>query len=263
MAWALEAQYIRIAKTIINNGLDRETRNAVTRSLPFQTLEFNLADGFFPLLTTRKMFYKGVLGEYAAMIRGPKHIKDFEEWGCNYWSQWANEDGTINVDYGNAWRDFNGVDQMAHVIDSLRNNPADRRMVISGWRPDQLNDLSLPCCHHNYQFYANGNSLDLLWIQRSGDWMVGVPSDVVLASVMLLCFADVAGYTPGNVKFIVGDAHIYQEHINDATKQIRRLPWAPPKYKLKSQSDVYSFKPDDLELTEYKYEDAIKYNVKD
>ena len=263
MAWTLESQYIDIARKIIHNGTVRETRNAVTHSLPFQTMEFSLESGFFPLFTTRQMFYKGVLGEYAAMIRGPRHVKDFERWGCNYWNQWANEDGSIAVDYGNAWRDFNGVDQMAHVIDSLLNNPADRRMVISGWRPDKLDDLNLPCCHHNYQFYSDGSTLDLLWVQRSGDWMVGVPSDVVLSATMLLCFSSVASLKPGTVKFIVGDAHVYADHINDAHKQIKRLPWAPPKYDLKKQSDVYSFEPSDLTISSYKYEDSIKYSVKE
>lgn len=263
MAWLYENEYLKVARNIIHNGVMRDTRNARTYSLPFQTLDITLEDGYFPMLTTRKMFYKGVLGEYAAMIRGPKHVKDFEKWGCNYWKQWANPDGSIDVDYGNAWIDFNGVDQMGKVVYSLLNNPADRRMVISGWRPDKLDDLSLPCCHHSYQFYSDGDSLDLLWIQRSGDWMVGVPSDVVLSATMLLCFASVCSLKPRNIKFIVGDAHVYEEHIPEAVKQIRQLPWGPPEYKLKSQQDVYSFKPDDLTIEGYKALPAIKYIVKE
>jgi len=161
MSILVEGFYQDITRRIIADGTERKGRNGNTKSLPFQQLTFDLSDGFLPLLTTRQMFYKGILGEYAAMIRGPKHVNDFKKFGCNYWDQWSDEDGNINIDYGNAWIDYNGVNQMEYVLDSLRNNPADRRMVINGWRPDKLNDLSLPCCHHNYQFYANGNSFQL------------------------------------------------------------------------------------------------------
>ena len=263
MAWLVEQEYINITKRIIADGVPRDGRNGMTYSLPFQQLNFDLSSGHFPLLTSRRIFYKGVLGEYAAMIRGPKHVNDFKQFGCNYWDAWADEEGNLNVDYGNAWIDYNGVDQMANVLSSLRNNPADRRMVINAWRPDRLSDLSLPCCHHSYQFWSDGKSVDLLWIQRSGDWMVGVPSDMVLASTMLLCFASLSGLTARNVKMIIGDAHIYDEHIPTAGEQCRRLGWNPAKYTLKPQTDLYSFLPEDLEITEYKYEPSLKYLLKD
>ena len=258
-----EAQFLAVADNILKNGFERKGRNGTTLSLPFQQLKFSLQDSF-PLLTTRKMFYKGVLGEYAAMIRGPAHVQDFIDWGCNYWNLWAEEDGSINVDYGNAWRNFNGVDQMAAVVDSLINNPHDRRMVISGWRPDNLEELSLPCCHHNYQFYEHDGIVDLLWIQRSGDWMIGVPSDAVFASVMLMCFADVTGKIPGSITMVIGDAHIYGEHIEAAKQQVQRpIIDTNLKVELKDQADVYSFKPNDLIIEGYKYSDAIKYELKD
>jgi len=263
MSILVEGFYQDITRRIIADGTERKGRNGNTKSLPFQQLTFDLSDGFLPLLTTRQMFYKGILGEYAAMIRGPKHVNDFKKFGCNYWDQWSDEDGNINIDYGNAWIDYNGVNQMEYVLDSLRNNPADRRMVINGWRPDKLSDLSLPCCHHSYQFWSDGKVVDLLWIQRSGDWMVGVPSDMVFASVMLLCFADLAGCRPRNVNMVIGDAHIYEEHIPEATKHSKRLPWFPPTYKLKPQKDLYSFVPEDLEINNYQHNEPIKYLLKD
>ena len=232
-----ERGYKKIAHDILHNGSYRKTRNGHVRSLPNQILKITGLDhGVFPIITTRYIHWPGILGEYAALIRGPKNVEDFERWGCNYWSYLGDENGNLNLDYGNLWIDADGRNQMQEVANDLRNNPTSRRMVISGWRPDKLDDLNLPCCHHNYQFYSDGNTLDLLWIQRSGDWMVGVPSDVVLSATMLLCFSSVAALRPGTVKFIVGDAHVYADHINDAHKQIKRLPWAPPKYDLKKQN---------------------------
>ena len=184
-----ERDYLNIAKDIINNGHSSRGRNGITRSLPFPSLEFDLRSGQLPLLTTRKMYTAGILGEYAAVIRGPKHVDDFRRWGCNYWNKWADANGNLRVDYGNAWRDYNGVDQMAAVLHKLRSDPRDRRLLINAWRPDQLEDLSLPCCHYAYQFWSNGRELSLLWHQRSADWAVGVPSDALFAAVMCACFA--------------------------------------------------------------------------
>ena len=263
MAWLFEERYLNIAEKIIRNGSTQSTRNGITYSLPNQTLKFDLTDGTFPLLTTRKSYYKGVLGEYAAMIRGPKHVDDFKRFGCNYWDNWADKEGNIKVDYGNAWINYEGFNQMEYVLDLLRNNPTSRRMVISGWRPNKLDDLDLPCCHHNYQFWSDGKVVDLLWVQRSGDWMVGVPSDAILASIMLLCFSSLAGLTARSVNMVVGDAHIYEEHANEAHKQIRKTPWYPPNFKLTTQKTLYSFVPEDLTIEDYKHEEPIKYVLKD
>ena len=263
MSYLVEQEYLNIMKDINWNGVRKEGRNGAYYSIPFPQLSWDMSGGFFPLITTRKMFYKGVLGEYAAMIRGPKHIEDFRKWGCNFWDAWAEEDGSINVDYGNAWRDYNGVNQMEYVLDALTNNPGDRRMVIDAWRPDRLTDLSLPCCHYSYQFWSDGETISLLWNQRSADWCVGVPSDMVFASVMLLCFAQLSGSKPGKVVMQFGDAHIYEEHMDQAHKQSRMNPWFPPKYRLSEQEDLYSFQPADLYLEGYQHEERLSYELKD
>lgn len=263
MAWLFEERYLNIAEKIIRNGSTQSTRNGITYSLPNQTLKFDLTDGTFPLLTTRKSYYKGVLGEYAAMIRGPKHVDDFQKFGCNYWNNWADKEGNIKVDYGNSWINYEGVNQMEYVLDLLRNDPTSRRMVITGWRPNKLNDLDLPCCHHSYQFWSDGEVVDLLWVQRSGDWMVGVPSDAILASIMLLCFSSLAGLTARSIHMVIGDAHVYQEHVVPAKMQMRRVPWYPPNFELRKQRTVYSFVPEDLIISDYKPEEPIKYILKD
>jgi thymidylate synthase len=259
----IDYKYLEVASKILTQGHVRDTRNGKTKSLPFQTLEFNIENNF-PLLKSRKIFHKGIAGEYAAIIRGPKHVDDFTKWGCNYWNQWAAEDGSIDVDYGNAWINFNGVNQMANVLDSLLFDPSDRRMVISGWNPERLEDLSLPCCHHNYQFWSDGKVVDMLWIQRSGDFMVGVPSDMVFAAIMLSCFASCAALKPRNIKMVIGDAHIYEEHQQDALKQINSTFYqhTSATYTLKPQEDLYSFEPSDLNISNYEHNEGIKYELK-
>ena len=258
-----EVDYLHTLSEILAFGTEKEGRNGKYRSLPFQDITFGcLPFGKLPLLTTRKVYTQGILGEYAAIIRGPKHVDDFKKWGCNYWDTWADEDGNLKVDYGNAWRDYNGYNQMDHVIRSLRDNPGDRRMVIDAWRPDQLASLSLPCCHYSYQFWTDGYELSLLWNQRSADWCVGVPSDMVLAATMLLSFASVAGLKPGLVKMVFGDAHVYAEHYEKAEEQLKRPILLPPSYVFAHQEDVYSFEPDHLHIYNYNHGDPIKYELK-
>jgi thymidylate synthase len=256
-----ETEYLTKARSILWTGNQREGRNGVTASLPFQTLTFDLRDGL-PLMTTRKSYYKGVFGEYAALIRGPQHIDDFTKWGCNFWKKWAQPDGTINLDYGNAWVDFHGENQMETVLNLLKNDYTDRRMLITGWDPSNLKNVDLPCCHYSYQFWSDGKHLDLLWTQRSGDWMIGVPADALLASAMVNQFASLANMIPRNVTMMIGDAHIYEDHWEATREQTRRKPFDMPLYAYKTQQDLYSFEPDDFVVKHYEHHPAIDYLLK-
>jgi len=209
-----ENAYAALVYEILAFGEERITRNGLTKAKFAKTLTFNVKNNRFPLLQGRKMHYKGVLGEFAAMIRKPKHLADFEKWGCNYWSKWANKDGSINVDYGNAW--FKGG-QLDHVRDCLKNNPTDRRMLISGWIPENLADLSLPCCHYSYQFYVeDGKYLNMIWNQRSVDMMIGLPADMILAAIWTIVLANEVDLMPGTITMNLGDCHIYEEHFDNA-----------------------------------------------
>mgnify|MGYP003626704525 FL=1 len=259
-----EKQYNKIAKNILKTGELRNTRSGWTYSLPFQELNASLKHNMFPLLTCREIFYKGVAGEYAAMIRGPKNIKDFQKWGCNYWNEWGDiSSGDLRLDYGNLWIDYNGINQIEELIKTIKYDPHSRRLLINGWRPN--NNLSLPCCHYSYQFYVSNNSIDLLWTQRSGDWMVGVPSDMTFAAIMLICIANLCDLTPRNIKMIIGDAHIYLEHKLNAKLQIEKEILSPPMYSIQKQlgeSGDVGFMPTDLEIINYKNQGKLKYDLK-
>tara|TARA_B110000858_G_scaffold198522_1_gene266168 strand:- start:8487 stop:9272 length:786 start_codon:yes stop_codon:yes gene_type:complete len=257
-----ETSYLKTANDIITQGDMRYGRNGGTLSLPTQTLTFDLRDGL-PMLTTRKSFYKGVFGEYAALIRGPKHVDDFTRWGCNFWGKWAKADGSIDLDYGNAWTDFHGVNQMETVLNLLRTDYTDRRMIITGWDPSRLAEVDLPCCHYSYQFWSDGEYLDLLWTQRSGDWMIGVPADALLASAMVCQFASLAGLKPRKVTMVVGDAHVYAEHIETARVQIAREPLELPSFTFAKQNDLTGFTPADFVVAGYKYHASLAYELKE
>lgn len=265
MSWEIN-QYGALINKILHKGEKRPSRAGDTYSIFGEKIEVDLSDGSFPLLQGRKMFYKGVLGELAAMFRGPKTVEDFEKFGCNYWKDWANEDGSIKVDYGNAWIDYNGVNQLEKVVEKLLNTPNDRRIIIDAWRPDRLDDLSLPCCHLLYQWYVrDGKFLDMVWYQRSVDTMVGLPSDIVLAATWNILLANQCGYTPGVVKLMLGDTHIYANHLEgtmDYVKQLNSIKKHDKiSYTLDPKATVFNFRPEMLVINEeeYKPKQAIKF----
>jgi thymidylate synthase len=263
-----EANYIKLIKKILNEGEEKEGRNGRTRSLFGEMIDLGDVFTEFPILQGRKIYHKGVLGELAAMLNKPKHIADFIDKGCNYWGKWAKEDGSINIDYGNVWYDFNGFDQIKDLKDKLRHNPNDRRMIVSGWNPANLDKLDLPCCHMMYQFHvSNGNTLNMLWTQRSVDTMIGLPSDAVFAATWLIILANEVGLKPGNIKMSLGDTHIYQEHLDGAwtyLSQAKSISKDSPRWELNMQKGraMEEFIPEMLRLTLYKHGNPLKFELK-
>jgi thymidylate synthase len=268
-----ETQYIDLVKLCLRSP-ERAIRNGGARSFFGHQLKVSLLEGF-PLLVGRKMFYRGVFGELAAMLRGPKHIDDFKAWGCNYWEKWANADGSISVDYGNAWLDYNGVNQLEALRQALSTNPTDRRMVITSWRPDNLANLSLPCCHYAYQFYVtNDKVLHMAWIQRSVDVMIGLPSDIVFAAAWLIAIANEFGFVPGTITLQLGDCHVYNEHIDGAKQYVRQaedrslelgseVPTYCTSLSMSRGKKFELFEPSDIVIENYKPEAAISFLLKE
>ena len=265
MLGRFEEQYFELLSKINNYGESKLGRNGSFRSIHGAQLKFDVSDRL-PILTARKIYYKGIAGEYAAFIRGFNHIDDFKKWGCNFWDSWADDQGFIKADYGNAWIDYNESNQMEEALRLLRTDPNSRRILIDAWRPDRLSMLSLPCCHYSYQFCHWNGYVDLIWTQRSADMAVGVPSDAISAAIMLNVFCDLADLNPRYVIMNLGDCHIYEEHRYQVHQMIRNVWYDKPrlinpKFNIKKQKDLYSFVPEDLEIFNYKHYDPIKFKL--
>lgn len=256
---------------ILKEGELRPTRNGETIGLFAKT--FNIDTNQIPVLSGRKMYYKAVLGELAAMFRDPKHINDFKDMGCNYWDAWADELGGINIDYGNVWHDFNGFNQMEELKRSLVEAPYSRRHIISGWRPNEVENLSLPCCHMLYQWYVTTEGkLNMIWYQRSVDVMLGLPANVILATVWNQLLANELGLINGTVNFMLGDVHIYREHLPGVEKYMMKVKElesykysrTPSNIKLVVEPGMHleDFKPDMIEEIHYSPEQPIKMECK-
>lgn len=269
-----ERDYAMLAMRVMQQGEQRQTRAGAARSLFGETLQIRLdSSELMPLIQGRQMFPEGIIGEFATFMSMAKnelsgfvHLKEFESRGCNYWKQWADGLGWLQLDYGSQW---NAGGQLAHVVDAINNNPTDRRMLIDSWVPDHVhnNTLSLPCCHYAYQFYVRDNKyVDILWHQRSTDVMVGLPSDIMLAWMWLvhLC-STTESYVPGTITMTLGDTHVYEAHVEAATEYCSRVLYgkellnlANPIYLYQhTPDDVYDFNPDGLS---YAYDHLSRMN---
>lgn len=259
-----ERQYAELLRVVMM-APERGVRNGLARSTFGMHLTIEVGNTF-PILQGRKMYPSGVFGELAAMLRGPKHIDDFKKFGCNYWDKFADADGNITLDYGNAWLDNH---QMARLFECLANDKTDRRMLINGWRPERLPELSLPCCHYSYQFYVDHNNcLHMLWSQRSVDMMLGLPSDIVFAAAWLIALANQFNLIPGRIVMSLGDCHIYSEHYEGAEEYIQRVFESTDRtavhysYGCRPGSNSLDFDPMDIFLKDYNPMPAIKLELK-
>lgn len=259
-----EKEYLQLAKDIISIWERVKGRNGTTRSLFWMQLVVDtLRFGFFPLLTTRQIFYKGVLWEFAAFMRGPKTVQDFKDFNCNYWDMWGDRKGNINVDYWNKWLNFNWKNQLLELISKIKKEPTSRRLIVNGWDPASVDSLSLPCCHYSYQFSVrSGAYLDILWTQRSADFMVGLPSDIVLAATWLIVLAKETGYIPGRIIMSLWDTHIYEEHIDAALQQMKQSILPLPQFNISPETSLFGFVPEDLQIIDYKHGPKIPYLLK-
>ena len=251
----IDLQYIDMVKRVYEEGEKRETRNATTISTFGESFVFDLQYGF-PILQCRKIYHKGIEAEFKGFLVDAKTVKMFKHLGCNYWDKWANDDGELVLDYPPR-------EQLDTVIDLLKTDPTNRRIMINLWDHKNLDNLSLPCCHYNYQFYVRDNTfLDMIWTQRSVDIAVGLPSDLVLAALYIITIANEVDLKPGTCTMNFGDSHIYLDHVYDLMK-IRdfesNIPSNPVSYELSSTTK--NFIPGDLVLPNYKPLGPVKFSL--
>jgi thymidylate synthase len=229
-----------------------------------------LEKGRFPILTQRKIFTGGILGEEAAFLRGATDLKTFKDFGCNYWdanaAAWApNKDVPVEKQYvgrvyGAQWRTWEScLDQMADLVQGLRTNPSSRRHLLATYNPAELDEMCLPPCHLLAQFNVrNDKHLDCIVTMRSVDLCLGLPSDIILYAVLMLILCSEAGYTPGKLIFMMGDSHVYQNHIDTFEEHRVRLMHKLPTYSLRACT-IDNFMPSDLKLNNYQHFGVLNY----
>ncbi len=257
-------QYLDMLRYVLENGVDKMDRTGVgTRSVFGQQMRFDLSRGF-PLMTTKKMHLKSIILELLWFIKGDTNVKYLQDNGVRIWNEWADENGDLGPIYGSQWRNWNGegIDQLAQVVDKLKNNPNDRRMIVSAWNVSKIPEMHLPPCHMMFQFYVANGKLSCMLYQRSCDMFLGVPFNIASYALLTMMLAQVCNLEPGEFVHTLGDTHIYHNHFEQVKEQLRREPLPLPTMRLNPQvKDINDFKYEDFTLENYECYGAIKAQV--
>lgn len=260
-------QYLDLLNKIMTEGVDRGDRTGTgTRSIFGYQMRFNLEDGF-PLLTTKKLHLKSIIYELLWFLKGDTNVRYLQEHGVRIWNEWAKPDGDLGHVYGYQWRswpDYNGgnIDQIKEVINTIKNNPESRRIIVSAWNVADLPDMALPPCHLLFQFYVADGKLSLMLYQRSADCFLGVPFNIASYALLLMMVAQVTGLKPGEFVHTLGDTHIYHNHFEQVKEQLSRTPGKLPTMKINPDvKDIFDFRYEDFELVDYVAQPHIKGEV--
>ena len=260
-------QYLDLLQHVLDNGTDKSDRTGTgTRSVFGYQMRFNLADGF-PVLTTKKLHLKSIIHELLWFLAGDTNIRYLKENGVRIWDEWADENGDLGRVYGAQWRSWRGangetVDQIANVVRQIRQTPDSRRLIVSAWNPAEVDDMALPPCHALFQFYVANGKLSCQLYQRSADIFLGVPFNIASYALLTMMMAQVCGLQAGEFVHTLGDAHLYQNHLEQARLQLTREPRALSRMHINPDvRDIFAFKFDDFTLSDYDPHPHIKAEV--
>ena len=260
-------QYLDLLHKIKEEGVIREDRTGTgTKSIFGYQMRFNMNDGF-PLLTTKKLHLKSIIHELLWFLSGDTNIKYLQDNGVRIWNEWADENGDLGPVYGHQWRswsDYKGgsIDQIQHAVDLIKNNPESRRILVSAWNPADIDNMALPPCHCLFQFYVADGKLSLQLYQRSADVFLGVPFNIASYALLLQMMSQVTGLECGDFVHTTGDTHLYLNHLEQVDTQLTRTPRPLPIMKINPDvKDIFSFKYEDFELTDYNPWPHIKADV--
>lgn len=260
-------QYLDLLQHILDNGHRREDRTGTgTLSTFGYQMRFPLDEGF-PLLTTKKLHLRSIIYELLWFLKGDTNVKYLHDNRVTIWDEWARPDGSLGPIYGYQWRswpDYNGgaVDQIAQVIDQIKNNPTSRRIIVSAWNVAQIDEMALPPCHVMFQFYVADGRLSCQLYQRSADVFLGVPFNIASYALLTMMIAQVCGLQPGDFIHTLGDAHIYLNHIEQSRLQLTREPRKLPVMLINPErKNLLDFDYDDFRLEGYDPHPHIKAEV--
>jgi len=267
-------QYIDLVTHVLKNGIQKGDRTGTgTRSVFGYQMHFDLNEGF-PLVTTKKIHLKSVIHELLWFLKGDSNINYLNKNNVNIWNEWADENGNLGPIYGHQWRNWDNreIDQISELIQTLKTNPNSRRMLISAWNPSVLPDpnisfaqnvangkVALPPCHAFFQFYVADKKLSCQLYQRSADVFLGVPFNIASYALLVLMIAQTTSLQPGEFIHTFGDAHIYNNHLEQIELQLSRTPRKLPKIFLNSNvKNIFDFTFEDFTLVDYYPHPQIK-----
>lgn len=267
-------QYLNLVKHVLEHGNEKGDRTGTgTKSVFGYQMRFDLSEGF-PMVTTKKLHLKSIIYELLWFLKGDTNINYLTENGVRIWNEWANENGDLGPIYGYQWRNWNSdeIDQITEIVETLKNSPNSRRMLVSAWNPSVLPDTSksfsenvangkaaLPPCHAFFQFYVANGKLSCQLYQRSADIFLGVPFNIASYALLTLMMAQVCGYQAGEFIHTFGDAHIYNNHLEQLNLQLSRKPKPLPKMTLNPKvKNIFDFTFEDFSLENYDPHPHIK-----
>jgi thymidylate synthase len=257
-------QYLDLLRHVLTNGTPKGDRTGTgTLSTFGYQMRFDLAHGF-PLLTTKKLHTRSIVHELLWFIAGDTNVKTLQANGVSIWDEWAGADGDLGPIYGRQWRawrtaDGKSIDQLARLVEGLRTNPDSRRHIVSAWNVGELDEMALPPCHALFQFWVAGGRLSCQLYQRSADVFLGVPFNVASYALLLAMVAQVCGYQAGELVHTLGDAHLYQNHLEQAQLQLERTPRPLPRLVLDPRRrELEEFTYDDIRFEAYEPHPSIK-----
>ncbi|MGC8878756.1 MAG: thymidylate synthase [Anaerolineae bacterium] len=259
--------YLDLLRYVLACGKRKADRTGVgTLSIFGAQLRFDLAAGF-PLVTTKQMFWRGIVYELLWFLRGDTNIRWLNEHGVHIWDEWADADGNLGPVYGYQWRawptpDGQHIDQISWVVEEIKRNPDSRRLVVSAWNVADLERMALQPCHVLFQFYVAEGRLSCQLYQRSADLFLGVPFNIASYALLTLMVAHVTGLQPGEFIHVLGDAHIYLNHLDQVQLQLSRTPYPLPRVELNpAVSSLFDFQYEDIQLLDYRCHPPIKAPV--
>ncbi len=257
-------QYKALLERVKAEGTFKADRTGTgTKSVFGHQMRFDLSQGF-PLVTTKKLHLKSIIHELLWFLKGDTNIAYLQEHGVRIWNEWADENGDLGHIYGYQWRswpDYNGgsIDQISEVIETIKNNPDSRRIIVSAWNVADIQNMNLPPCHAFFQFYVADGKLSLQLYQRSADIFLGVPFNIASYALLLMMVAQVTGLEAGEFVHTLGDAHIYSNHFEQVDLQLSREPFALPKMEINPEvRSIFDFKYEDFTLKGYESHPHIK-----
>lgn len=266
MTNTIPTPYEDLLKDVLENGTKKSDRTGTgTRSVFGRQIRYDLSDSF-PLITTKKVHTKSIIGELLWFLNGDSNVGYLQDNGISIWNEWADDNGDLGPVYGVQWRswptpDGEHIDQITNVVENLKNNPDSRRHIVSAWNVSEIENMALPPCHLLFQFYVADGKLSCQLYQRSADLFLGVPFNIASYSLLTHMIAQQTGLEVGEFVWTGGDCHIYDNHIEQVTEQLSREPRPYPQLELNKANTLFDYDFNDFTITGYNPHPPIKGKV--